>query len=312
MFTDWARMKRAEGKESLTGAASFDEKLPFLMTLTRHHASSTGFGLNRIRSHHQSWGWDALDFDWEAQWLDEAPVWLLRFREGIDLSKTRAVMDRFEFASRELEGATIRSRRVALAEDWATTTELAIANTAFLPDGRTLIASSNAAALERALTTHARGAANQASLDMAAAIGDGTAVVMLQGTDACRSLHPRLTPGVPKETLDDMVKTIDEARLEPYDAFVVGYDTVEGEPVGVVAMHFANDATAQDQAAKRERIAATALSIRTNKPFAETVFTVSDRQVVEGYVFLKVAPAGGVPKRLFDSILIRDALYAAC
>jgi len=116
-----------------------------------------------------------------------------------------------------------------------------------------------------------------------------------------------------EELARKLLEEIREAGLEPYDAFAMGYDTdPQGKPVGLIAFHFVDQATAEEQAVNRERIARTALSVRADRPYSEAVFTVTDRAVRDGFVFFSVDPAGGMPRRLFDALTIRDALFAAC
>ncbi len=65
-FTDWGRIKASQGAQDVTGASPMEDKLAVALSTSKSEAATSGFGLEHLQTHYDTWGWDSLDLDWEA------------------------------------------------------------------------------------------------------------------------------------------------------------------------------------------------------------------------------------------------------
>ena len=84
--------------QDVTGASPMDDKLQVVMSTSKDEALASGFGIAHLRDHYDTWAFDALDLDWEATIQgDGAPLFVLRFRDGFDLTPVAAAVRRPRF-----------------------------------------------------------------------------------------------------------------------------------------------------------------------------------------------------------------------
>jgi hypothetical protein len=313
-FTDWSAIRRSQGTQDLTGASPLDAKLPTLMATSTSEAAASGFALQHMRTHHDEWGWDAFDLDWEATLsLDGPPLFVLRFREGTDLARIQALFDERGFTTEALDGAVLRSREMDLSQDWLRGTEFAILNTAFLDDGRTLVLSASDEGVRKVVDWLADpGALPPVWNAPADALAGASAAFLLFGPGTCGGFMPLPMPG---QSLEEIRRQLEELMagdpLGTFWAMGVGYgDTFPAR--GRIAFGYltADEATADLPA--RRRLAEEGISLVTGQPYAETVFAVEDATTRDATLLLEVAPADDIPRRLFQMIFARDMLFASC
>lgn len=140
--------------------------------------------------------------------------------------------------------------------------------------------------------------------------------MVLLGPTTCRSfsggagLNALLaTPG---ETYRRLKALLAGSHLQPYVALAVGYETHDGEPVGLFVLHYLSEEMARADLPARRALAEEGFSLTTRAPYRESVFTVRDADVKGTSVVLQVDPTGGQPRRLFDMVYRRDLLFAVC
>jgi hypothetical protein len=77
-------------------------------------------------------------------------------------------------------------------------------------------------------------------------------------------------------------------------------------------MDYATAGDAQSDLEPRRLLAEKGTSLATKAPYSQAVFSVSKASVEGSSLVLRVAPAGNVPRRLFDMVFRRDMLFAIC
>jgi hypothetical protein len=314
-FTDWAAIRQGLGADDITGDSPIDDKLRVLYEVGRTQGAGAGFAISRYRDHRDSWGWDSLDLDWEAEIgsFGNPPVFVLRFRDGFDLAGVESRFLERGFSSEEIEGATLYSHEIELSQDWFLTTELAIANTAFLADGRTLVLSPRPGAVREVLVQLGNPAARPASdLAVAGALSGASGAYLLMGPDVCTRFNPERQRGATQEQIERLIQEIEGAGpLHTYASLGVG--TGEQWPsTGRIAFGYLDPATAEQDLAPRRTVAETAMSLQEREPYSEAVFTVADATADEGMLLLAVDPVDDLAQRLIRMIQNRDMLFAGC
>ncbi len=308
-FTDWARIRASLGAEHVTGASPLDEKVAVVMATNQHEAAGSLFGAAYLRHHHETWAWDTLDVDWEATYLgDGPPVTVVRLREGTDVDAIAARYDERGFSTDRIAGATIRSHELDLTADWIRSGELAVTNTAFLDDGRTLAFSSSRSGLEAAL------AASDASLIPGAAgvigaLGEPSAAWLVLGP-GCPAFTP--LPFDPFDPPASLAPLPSGPRLHPWSALGVAYERPDWRPVGRIAMGFVDPAQAAADATARTEMARDGISAFNGRPYSEALFGLDRSEVVGDTLLLHVSPVDDGPRRLLDMLNTRDMVFAGC
>jgi hypothetical protein len=308
-FTDWSRIRASLGAEDVTGDSPMDDKIGVLMSTNQHEAAGSAFGAAYLRSHHDTWGWDTLDVDWEATYSgDGPPVFLVRLREGTDVDAIAARYDDFGFATEQVPGATIRSHELDPTADWIGSGELAVTNTAFLDDGRTLMFSSSLDGLRDGM----------GQVDQMLLPGQPGVIQALEGASAawlvmapeCGALTP-----LPFDPLDPdaSIRPLPSGEpLHPWTALGIAYERPDWDPVGRIAMGFLENAHAEADLEPRAAMARDGISLRARQPYAEVVFGLEDARVEGSTVILDVSPVDDLTPRLFQMPFARDTAFAGC
>lgn len=308
-FTDWSRIRASLGAEDVTGASPLDAKLAVLMTTNQQEAAGSAFGAAYLRSHHDTWGWDTLDLEWEAMYVgDGPPVTVVRLREGTDVAAIAARYDERGFSTDAIDGATLRSHELDPSADWIRSGELAVTNTAFLDDGRTLAFSSGRDELEAALTTSG-GALIPGAGGVIDALGEPSAAWLVLGPGC-----PAFTP-LPIDPFDpdaSMAPLPSGPPLHPWTALGIAYERPDWQPIGRIAMGFLDPTHAQADLEPRSALAREGISQRVGRPYAEALFTLDRSEVVGDTLTLHVRPADDRPRHLFGMLQARDMVFAGC
>lgn len=309
-FTDWDRIRASQGATDITGSSSLDDKMAVVMSTNHDEAATSGFALNHLRTHHDVWGFDSFDLDWEATYsVDGPPVYVLRFRDGFDLAPLVALFDDRGFSTTQVDGAVIRSHAVDVAADWLHATEFAILNTAFLDDGRTLVLSSGLEGVTDVLAT--RGMPRPLMPGLTPVLGalDGASAAWISvGSGTCLAFSPPpVDPGDPTATLQPM-----PSQLAPYTIMGVGYARPDWDPTGRIVFGYPDPTLAAATLDARAERARTGISVVADQPYAEVAFTLEDAHADGAANILDVAPADDMPRRLFDMVFRRDMTFAGC
>lgn len=308
-FTDWSRIRASLGAHDVTGASPLEDKVAVLMTTTQHETTASAFGAAYVRNHHGAWGWDSLDVDWEATIsMDGPPLFVVRLREGTDVDAIAARYDAFGFATEETPWGTIRSHKLDPTADWIGSGELAVVNTAFLDDGRTLVFSSGADTLRAALGRSAR-TPLPGQTDVVDALS-GASAAWLTLAPGCTTYTPLpFDPFDPNASIGPLPTG---APLHPWTALGVGYARPDWDPVGRIAMGFLSPEHARADEATRSEEARTGTSQRVREPYADALFTLEGSHVTDAALVLDVAPLDDRPSRLMGMVFARDMTFAGC
>lgn len=321
-FTNWSAIKRAIGAEDVTSKSPLEERIAVSLATIKPEAAPSGFGSRHLRTHADLWGFDTMDLEWEATVQEPrgSPTRVLRFREGFDLAPVAARFDERDFSTEHLEGgAVLRSHEMDLSQDWITGSELAILNTAFLDDGRTLVASSDPEAV-RAVVAEVidQGAKTLPVLAVIGLLEGASAAIVLSGDDTCDHFAPfALEPDSLERAQQELAAA---GPLSRYSALGVGYST-GWHPDGRILFAYADPEAAAADLSGRANLAKEGTSVRFGRPYAETAFTLEAAELQAAddtggrggsALTLRVAPTNEMPRRLFDMVIGRDMLFAAC
>jgi len=313
LFTDWAAMKAAHGMEAVTSQTPLDERLDAMLALTKDEAPFAGYGIDRFQEHADAWGWDTTDLLWEASYsLDGPPVSVLRFREDFDWAPVVQHFDDRGFTVEMTADATIRSHEMDVTSDWIRSSDFGILNTAFLDDGRTLILSSSVDGVKAALEaphvmTFRASPAAVAAARLEAPFSAGIEL----GPDSCRAYDPRIQGAGDAGDNTDLLAQA--GPLGAWEAMAIGTDRdAAGEPVGRMVFAYADPGQALADLAGRMLLADQGISLRTEQPYATSVFQLTNATADDAEVILDVVPAEGASRRLQQALFARDLLFATC
>lgn len=318
LFTDWARIKAYENRSAITSQSPLDERRALLLTTAKTEAAASGFGVQYLDGHAETWGWDSTDLEWEAALTGQgAPVYVLRLRADLDLAAIEAKFVERDFTKTSRESATIYSHELDLGAEWIRSTDLAIVNTAIVADQHLLVISS---ALDRVEATVDSIVGKQSALDeneaakqIAQAIGETGAAALLLGGAQCAGLDPVALLG--RRATPDMIAQLREQlanpALKPYEALGIGYRKADQRATGTIVMHYASADDAQTALPARQKILAEGSSLATQQPYSDLLTNPQGK--VEGTdLVITVQPRNDMPRVLFDMVLRQDLLFAAC
>jgi hypothetical protein len=321
-FTDWQRIKAAEGLAALNSAnTSLDDRAQrFYDVILDRHAPMSAFGISRFVNFAEVWGWDSTDLAWEATYeqKDSAPLVVLQFRAGFDMTKLAARYEAFKFAKEDLgAGVVLNSTALRADTEWSRKTELALANSALDAKQRRLIVSPDAQRVKDALAgvKTKSGRASEASTRRSiAALGNTMGAYWVFAPKNCELTDVpidklRLTPAQ-RDALRKQL--LSKTQVGDYLTLAVGYDFVKGKPAGTVVMDYADAARAKADAPARIAAAKDGVSLVVSKPYRDAIFTLSASRIVASTIVLSVRPVDDKPRRLRDMVFRGDMAFASC
>lgn len=314
-YTNWDALKAARDLESLDSTVPEDLRLDGMLRLIRDDVVVSGYGLQHLRGHAEAWGWDTTDLAWDAQILaDGRPVYVLRFRDDVDLQAFGALLDERGFASRAHGDVVIRSHDLNPGIDWFGTTELAIQNIALLPDGHTAVLSGSAEALEAAVDTAAASTPEAIGETpagrMAAALDQPTSAAIEIGAEACAqySWSPLTDEPAADATLLEEV-----GPLSAWQAMGVGPYATAGDPAPARLLFLAPDAdTAAAEAEGRARLASEGHSNVNGEAYTDILFSVDGASAEGDIIGIELTPLDERPRAIVAAIQRLDLLPARC
>src|SRR5262249_12774843 len=101
-------------------------------------------------------------------------------------------------------------------------------------------------------------------------------------------------------------------QVHQYAALGIGYRDEHKAPVGVLVLHYAHAKDAAADLPIRRSIAQDGVSLVTARPYRDALFTLQGAAVIGSDLVLRLRPAGGLPRRLFDMVQQRDMSFALC
>ncbi len=313
LFTDWAAAKAAHGHEDVTSATPLEERMDAMVDLGRTEAPFAGYAIDRFALHAEAWGWDTADLDWEASYvMDGPPVAVLRLRHDFDLAPVIARFDDRGFSTETYGDATIRSHGMDLSSDWIGTSDFGILNTAFVDDGRTLVLSSSLEAVRATLDArHIAFVQAPPSWVVAGVLGSPLSAAIEVGTGACAAYDPRLQGAGDAGANADLL--VEVGPLTPWQAMGIGTDRDEtGAAIGRYVFDHLSESDALANLAGRARLADQGISLRTDAPYAGSVFRLASFTTEGRDIVLDVAPVDDASRRLQQAFLGRDMIFATC
>ncbi len=314
LYTNWALIKKYEGAEDLTSQSSLDRRKEFILALTKDQAGASGYAISRFLQHADAWGWDSTDLVWEITLTRDAPpAYVLRFRDNFDFALITRRFNERGFTQSQHNGATIYSHEMDVKADWLRQTEFAILNTAVLADDKTLILSTtidNVKAILDARRDRGRSLAGDEAFSATAdRLGEVAAATLSRSAEVCASLAqvvPARLPNSLKMLLDQL------SPLHAYSVLGIGYRYEDGEPIGLLVLHYASADDAQADLESRKRLAEDGYSLRVGRLYSEAILTLEAATVEGSDIVLRVNPVNNMPRRLIELGFTRDLLFAAC
>ena len=323
-FTNWARIRADEGLEDLTSQSSLEERRALLLSTTTRQAAPSAFGASRFPLPATVWGWDTADHVWEVNLVLDSfpPLWVIHLAEWVDIE---ALAGRFRdrgFSEEALLGAIVFRHPLDLTADWLRVTELAILNTAILLEERLLVMCSSPGGVEAVLAARAGEVPTWADVPWAVSLAQlierVSGAVVLPGPSTCLSFSgsdvlSTLLSSAPGEASRRLKALLEEGSpLQPYVGLAAGYETQDGEAVGLFVLHYLTEEMAVADLPARKALAEEGVSVVTRAPYRESVFTVREATVEGTSVVLRVDPTNGQPSRLLHMVYRRDMVFAIC
>ena len=270
--------------------------------------------MSRFLGHADAWGWDSTDLVWEITLTHDAPpAYVLRFRDNFDFAPITRRFDERGFTQSQHNGATIYSHEMDLKADWLRQTEFAILNTAVLADDKTLILSpsiDNVKAILDARRDRGRSLAGDEAFSATAdRLGEVAATLLTRSAEACAGLAQ-----MPSARLPDSLKTllVQLSPLQAYGVLGIGYRYEDGEPIGLLVLHYASADDAQADLESRKQLVEEGYSLRVGRPYSEAILTLDTASVEGSDIVLRVNPVNDMPRRLIELGFTRDLIFAAC
>ena len=307
-FTDWQRLKAIEGIAAVNSVSMPDvrERIRKMLVITQErHAPMAGFGLAKFATFAKTWGWDTSDLAWEAMLNldDEAPLYILQFRANFDMSALAERYRAYQFNERVLDnGITVFTSTVNIKAAWISGSELALRNSALDVKQHRLIVTSGDAGIAAAFAALNDKTARPGSVQrLAKMLARQASGILALPPHACER----------QRALNKLLKSSKAPALGAYETLAIGYDIVNGQPLGLIAMEYADPATAKTDAPIRLNIAKTGLSLATNRPYSDLI-TVKSSRVTGTAFMMTVHFREGQPRLLRDMMLRFDVAFAGC
>jgi hypothetical protein len=331
--TDWEQVKASTGHGSVTSQSAQIDRSKTYRDVLANEAEVSQFvadtsapdqnvstlpsastGPNQLSPQAQTWGFDAMDLDWDATVVADSssnPILLLHLRPGVDMGAIQSKFDQQKYKSKQIAGVTVRTLGGPLGSAPAGTSA-AMSNTAFLRDGRTLAISESLDSLE----TYLRGLGTNVPPEIAAAagqLGSPWAGAIIGGSHACGYFDPpagwQLDASY-QSVVNGEIASV--GNLSPFEAVAMGYSR-QDNPIGRLSFIYANPDDAKNDLNGRLALAQQARRLAQNhETYATTVFTVGGSSVDGNALNFDLTPVQNQPIKLFQAFGSRDLVPAVC
>lgn len=309
-LTDWAALKSAGGESEPAGG---EAQVKLMLDLAERGISPVfTYDVVRYPDHEEQWGWDLADVEWEAVIVRDAgaPAFVLGMGDTFDVSELVPILEERGYQSRDVEGVPVYEHELDPQVEWLQSptglaAPLAVFNVAVLTEQNVIIASSEPANIEAALTqpdltTDEALTATLEQLDdpLLAGLAPG-------GEDRCGRVVQVSGGGTP----EIQKVAVDPFRGQQYEAIGYGYD-VEGDTVSARLVLRYGDASAAESDLEVRQSAAQQPSLRTRTPNGS--FTVEETVVEGQHIVAEIGPNEQGEVRLAEAYAQGDLLIAAC
>ena len=321
-FTDWYLLKQYEGGEELTSQSALDDQFAFIANVTQEQAAFTNYGLeNAITDKNQTWGWNILDLRWEATIEIEGSsgAFVFQFPADFDFAPVIALYELREFETSLYEERIIYSHEPDPQLDWFRASQFAVANTVIIEEQNVMIQALELEALEKVLDAFINKSEDsyveaEIAATMIEQMGEVAGAFIEPNICDHQNLSWNLLARPGSNLSATELTDLQEARdqLHPYEGIGIGYRYSEGDPVGIIVMPFADAADASADLELREGIIEEGNSLVSRQPFAETVFAINETFVENRSLIFQVEPTDKLAKRLLQSTIANDMLFALC
>jgi hypothetical protein len=322
-FTDWTALKALHDGSDITSASPLDVRQRLVLDMVNSEASTRDFGLGRLATWPELWGWDNTDLAWEATWVPwfDSSAKVLRFREGWDPQPFIARLEEYGYSRSQKTYGTVFGDAPDFHPAPASDPVLAVderlapwpVSVAISPDGYTVVIREGDAAHEL-LSSAARSDPEAVAASpfgrVALALGRPVAAHIVDGNFACLEIGPRSVDWPADMTA--LAATV--GPLQPYQAFGTGYERAgPGEPaVGRYAFTYEQAGQAMaDLPARRMLIHEGTSMIHGGKRYRDVAFALVEAQADEQHLVLDVVPLYDSPQVLFD-LSNSQAVFASC
>lgn len=309
-LTDWAALKSAAGGSEPTGG---EAQVKLMLDLAeRGIAPVFTYEVVRYPDHKEQWGWDLADLEWEAVIVRDAgaPAFVLGMDDAFDVSELVPLLEDRGYRSSDIEGVPVYQHEMDPQAEWlqspsGPTAPLAVFNVAVLTDSNVIIASSEPANIEAALTQPDL-TTDEALIGTLEQLGDPLLAGLAPGgEDRCSRVVQPAGGGTP----EIQKVAVDPYRGRQYAAIGYGYD-VDGDTVSARVVLRYGDASAAESDLEVRQSAAQQPSLRTRTPNGS--FTVEETVVEGEYIIAEIGPNEQGEVRLAEAYAQGDLLIAAC
>ena len=312
-FTDWAELKTHHGGDDISSASPLADRQRLVLDMVNSEANQFDFGLARLATWPELWGWDNTDLAWEATWV-AAPgtrSWVLRFREGWDPKPFMARLEGYGYSRTETPHGTLFSDAPDFHPDPGAEAILDSderltrwgGSVAISSDGQTVAIGVDRDRADKILKTSARAdpAAVAASPlgRVATALGLPITAFLVDGKSACSNAGP----GSGSFPGDTATRPPSVGTLHPYQAFGIGYERAEpGEPaVGRYAFAYKRAKQSKADYAGRRTLIDEGYASHSGRPSQDVALTSGEASPDRRTLVLDVALLDDAPQLLFDS-----------
>ncbi len=322
-FTDWTALKALHDGSDITSASPLEDRQRLVLDMVHAEASRFDFGLDRLATWPELWGWDDTDLAWEATWFP-FDVRVLRFREGWD---SGPFIDRLEalgysrtddrygslFSDPPDFSAGPDGEAVLDVDELLLVATVRPPSVAISNDGRTVaIAEGDRADKLLRIAARADPATVAASPfgRAAAALGQPVTATILDGNRGCD------WAGRANIDYSEEMKTLARSvgPLHPYQALAMGYERAgPGEPaMGRYAFAYKRAKQARADMAGRRTLIDEGYSSRHGQRYRDAAFTLVAASAGDRMLILDVAPQHDDPKVFGDLLVGRSLSFATC
>jgi hypothetical protein len=324
-FTDWTALKALHGGAGLTSASPLEERQRLVLDMANSETSASGFGLDRLSTWPELWGWDNTDLAWEATPWDPVAesATVLRFRDGWDPGQFIDRLEVLGYSRTEQRYGILFSDSPDFmpdpdAEAVLDADELLLTagphSVAISKDGRT-VAIREGSRADELLRIAARADPAEVAASpfgrAAAALGRPVAATIVDGAAGCSWMD--LADLDYSEDMTTLARSV--GPLHPYQALAMGYERAgPGEPaMGRYAFAYTRaQQAATDLEGRRTLIDDGYSSRHDGKGYRDVAFTLIDAQVVGRTLVFDVVPLYDNPKVFHDLFVGRSLAFASC
>lgn len=314
-FTDWTVLKALHEGSDITSASLLSDRQQLLLDLVNTEASQLDFGLARLASWPELWGWDNTDLAWEVTWITQQGrrSWVLRFREGWDPEPFIARLEGYGYSRTEKPDGTLFNDApdfgggpdvVAILDTDERLTQWG-GSIAISSDGRTVAIGVDSDRADRILKTSAQTDAEAVAAGpfgrVAVALGQPVTALIVDGEFACSDVGPG-SASLPGDTA---TRPPSVGALHPYQAFGIGYERPGPGQAAEGRYVFAYERAKQAQAdhTGRRMLIDRSYASRSGRRSEEVPPTSGDASPGRRTLVLDVALLDDAPQLLFDSYL---------